>query len=101
MSVTLCERSDGKPARELAALVRVSAVVDPFTFPTKSYTQTDRFTGVVTSFTTRSCWIDGKHWSDADIVFYEKMKMLKAKYEAESIDDILDSVEASVASNAL
>ena len=98
MSVTLCERSNGKPAQHLPGLVRVSAAVDPMTFPAWSYTQTDRFTGVVTSFTTRSCWVDGKHWSDADIEYFEKMKAVKSKYEEESINDILDAVAVVEAS---
>ena len=96
--VVFCADPKAKPIRDLAALAKPVVAVDPFTFPEWSYTQTEQYSGVVTTYTTRSRWINGKLWSDADIVFYEKLKAAQEQFDADTVHAAIADVESSEAS---
>jgi hypothetical protein len=95
MNLTFCR--DVKPIKDLAAVaakVGAPKPVDPFTFPEWSYTQTEKYTGKITTFTTRARWINGKYWSDADINYYEKLKAAQQQYDMDAVQLAIMESEA-------
>jgi hypothetical protein len=74
----------------LAKEGKLNEVEGDLKFPYYTYTQTEAWTGKVTTFTTRARWVDKHYWNESDIVYYEKMVALQqAALDEELIDQVI------------